>query len=71
MKDKLINLAGAIAILAFLGLLADGAKSSMAQNMSQMGMAYSSKKAIREAEILRCMRLPEIADVRRCVETIK
>ena len=66
MKDKLITLTSLLFLGLMLGTILDGAK---AQNMSRT--RGHNKAADRWAQINFCMRLPDMNDVRRCVEMIK
>ena len=67
MKDKLVTLAALFSIAIPLGTILDGAK---AQNASSYGNGHWIKTK-RERQIDECMKLPDIKDVRRCVESIK
>ena len=66
MKDKIITLVGLCFLGLMLGTVLDGAK---AQNASNYGMGGWTKSA-RELAIMRCMKLDDISDVRKCVEKI-
>ena len=67
MKDKLTTLTALLAIAIPLGTILDGAK---AQNASSYGNGHWIKTK-RERQIDECMKLPDINDVRRCVEGIR